>query len=35
MSLGVEGDNYDRVTLRELAEHTLSPRLERVPGVAS
>ncbi|HEV8345753.1 MAG TPA: efflux RND transporter permease subunit, partial [Vicinamibacterales bacterium] len=29
------GDNYDRVTLRELAEHTLSQRLERVPGVAS
>jgi HAE1 family hydrophobic/amphiphilic exporter-1 len=35
MGLAVEGDNYDRVTLRELAEHTLSPRLERVPGVAS
>jgi hydrophobic/amphiphilic exporter-1 (mainly G- bacteria), HAE1 family len=34
MSLGVEG-NYDRVTLRELAENVLSPRLERVPGVAS
>ncbi len=34
MGLGVEG-NYDRVTLRELAEHVLSPRLERTPGVAS
>jgi HAE1 family hydrophobic/amphiphilic exporter-1 len=34
MGLGVEGD-YDRVQLRELAENILSPRLERVPGVAS
>jgi HAE1 family hydrophobic/amphiphilic exporter-1 len=34
MSVGVEG-NYDRVMLRELAEHDLVPRLERVPGVAS
>jgi HAE1 family hydrophobic/amphiphilic exporter-1 len=34
MGLGVEGD-YDRVTLREMAENILSPRLERVPGVAS
>jgi HAE1 family hydrophobic/amphiphilic exporter-1 len=34
MSVGVEGD-YDRVELRELAEHDLVPRLERVPGVAS
>src|SRR5437588_490184 len=34
MSLGVEG-NYDRVTLREIAENQLSPRLERVNGVAS
>jgi HAE1 family hydrophobic/amphiphilic exporter-1 len=34
MGLGVEG-NYDRVTLRELAENVLSPRLERTPGVAS
>jgi hydrophobic/amphiphilic exporter-1 (mainly G- bacteria), HAE1 family len=34
MGVGVEGD-FDRVTLREMAEHTLSPRLERVPGVAS
>ena len=28
-------DDFDRVTLREIAEHDLSPRLERVPGVAS
>ena len=34
MGIGVEGD-YDSVTLRELAENDLSPRLERVPGVAS
>jgi len=34
MGVGVEGD-FDRVALREMAEHTLSPRLERVPGVAS
>lgn len=34
MGVGVEGD-YDRVTLRELAENDLSPRMERVPGVAS
>ncbi len=34
MSVGVEGD-YDSVELRELAEHDLVPRLERVPGVAS
>jgi hydrophobic/amphiphilic exporter-1 (mainly G- bacteria), HAE1 family len=34
MSLGIEGD-YDRVTLREIAENQLSPRLERVNGVAS
>ena len=34
MSLGVAG-NYDRVTLREIAENQLSPRLERVGGVAS
>ena len=33
MGIGVEG-NYDRVTLREVAEHVLSPRFERVPGVA-
>ena len=30
----MEGD-YDRVTLRELAQNDLSPRLERVPGVAA
>ena len=34
MGVGVEGD-YDRVMLREMAENDLSPRLERVPGVAS
>jgi HAE1 family hydrophobic/amphiphilic exporter-1 len=34
MSLGIEG-NYDRVTLREIAENQLGPRLERVNGVAS
>jgi HAE1 family hydrophobic/amphiphilic exporter-1 len=34
MGLGLEGD-YDHVQLRELAEHDLTPRLERVPGVAS
>ena len=34
MGIGVEGD-FDRVTLREMAENDLSPRLERVPGVAS
>src|SRR5262249_56824510 len=34
MSLGIEGD-YDRVTLREIGENQLSPRLERVNGVAS
>jgi HAE1 family hydrophobic/amphiphilic exporter-1 len=34
MGIGVEGD-YDPVTLRELAENDLSPRLERVEGVAS
>jgi HAE1 family hydrophobic/amphiphilic exporter-1 len=34
MGVGVEGD-YDPVTLRELAEQDLSPRLERVEGVAS
>jgi hydrophobic/amphiphilic exporter-1 (mainly G- bacteria), HAE1 family len=40
MGVGVEaaggaGGEMDRVTLREMAEHDLSPRLERVPGVAS
>jgi HAE1 family hydrophobic/amphiphilic exporter-1 len=34
MGVGVEGD-FDRVRLREIGEQTLSPRLERVPGVAS
>ncbi|MDH4067118.1 MAG: efflux RND transporter permease subunit, partial [Acidobacteriota bacterium] len=34
MGVGVEGD-YDPVTLRELAQNDLSPRLERVAGVAS
>ncbi len=34
MGVGVEGQ-FDRVRLREIAEHDLSPRLERVPGVAS
>jgi hydrophobic/amphiphilic exporter-1 (mainly G- bacteria), HAE1 family len=32
--IGVEGD-YDRVTLRELAENDLVPRFERVDGVAA
>ena len=34
MSLGIEG-NYDRVTLREMAENQIGPRLERVDGVAA
>ena len=34
MSVGVEGD-FDRVRLREIGEHELSPRMERVPGVAA
>jgi HAE1 family hydrophobic/amphiphilic exporter-1 len=34
IELGVEGD-YDRVTLREMAETDLVPRLERVEGVAA
>jgi HAE1 family hydrophobic/amphiphilic exporter-1 len=34
MGIGVEGD-YDGVTLREMAQNDLSPRLERVPGVAA
>ena len=34
MSVGVEGD-FDRVTLREMAEQDLSTRLERAPGVAA
>lgn len=37
MGLAIESTygTLDRVGLRELAEHTLSPRLERVPGVAA
>ena len=34
INLAVDGD-FDRVTLRELAENEISPRLERVPGVAA
>ncbi len=34
VQIGVEGD-YDRVTLRELAENDLVPRFERVEGVAA
>ncbi|MEW6319854.1 MAG: efflux RND transporter permease subunit [Acidobacteriota bacterium] len=34
MGIGVEGD-FDPVTLREIAENDLSPRLERVAGVAA
>ncbi len=34
MGLGLKGD-FDPVTLREIAENDLSPRLERVPGVAA
>ncbi|MBI2835395.1 MAG: efflux RND transporter permease subunit [Acidobacteria bacterium] len=34
MGIGVEGD-FDRVMLREIAQNDLSPRLERVPGVAA
>jgi HAE1 family hydrophobic/amphiphilic exporter-1 len=34
MGVGVEG-NYDAVTLREMAQNDLSPRLERVAGVAA
>src|SRR5262245_4287210 len=34
MGVGVEGE-FDRVRLREIAEHDLSQRLERVPGVAA
>src|SRR6266850_1893657 len=33
MGIGVEG-NYDRVTLREIAENVLSQRFERIAGVA-
>jgi HAE1 family hydrophobic/amphiphilic exporter-1 len=34
IQLGLEGD-YDPVTLRELAENEISPRFERVDGVAA
>jgi HAE1 family hydrophobic/amphiphilic exporter-1 len=34
MGIGVEGE-FDPVTLRELAQNDLSPRLERVAGVAA
>ena len=34
MSLGIEGD-YDRVTLREMSENQIGPRLERADGVAA
>src|SRR5687767_10108911 len=34
MGVGVEGE-FDRVRLREIGEQVLSPRLERVPGVAA
>jgi len=34
MGVGVEG-NFDPVTLREMAQNDLSPRLERVAGVAA
>jgi hydrophobic/amphiphilic exporter-1 (mainly G- bacteria), HAE1 family len=34
MSLALEGD-FDPVTLREIAERTIAPRLERVNGVAA
>ena len=35
MSVGVEGEGFDLVRLREIGEQVLSPRLERVPGVAA
>jgi HAE1 family hydrophobic/amphiphilic exporter-1 len=34
MGIGLDG-NFDRVTLREMAELDIAPRLERVEGVAS
>jgi HAE1 family hydrophobic/amphiphilic exporter-1 len=34
MGIGLEGD-FDPVTLREMAQNDLSPRIERVPGVAA
>ena len=35
MGVGVESRNMDRVQLREMAQNILSPRMERVPGVAA
>jgi len=35
MGVGVESQNMDRVQLREMAQNILSPRMERVPGVAA
>jgi HAE1 family hydrophobic/amphiphilic exporter-1 len=35
MQLGVEGDGYDPVTLREIAQNEIAPRFERVDGVAA
>jgi HAE1 family hydrophobic/amphiphilic exporter-1 len=35
MGVGVESRNMDRVQLREMAQNILSPRIERVPGVAA
>ncbi len=35
MGVGVESQNMDRVELREMAQNILSPRMERVPGVAA
>jgi hydrophobic/amphiphilic exporter-1 (mainly G- bacteria), HAE1 family len=34
MQLGIQGD-YDPVTLREIAENEISPRFERVDGIAA
>ena len=35
MQLGVEGEGYDPVTLREIAQNEIAPRFERVDGVAA
>ncbi|MGE5199974.1 MAG: efflux RND transporter permease subunit, partial [Rhodospirillaceae bacterium] len=35
MGVGVESATMDRVALRETAQNILSPRMERVPGVAA
>lgn len=35
MGIGVESRNMNRVQLREMAQNILSPRIERVPGVAA